>query len=116
MAVAPVTDLEMIKREAQNYTSARLVEKEIGSGPHVVEGSPLRHVAAISAPVLLVHADMDLNVNIEHSDKMNEALKNAGKQVEYIRINGLDHYIDDSVQRTNMLLHIANLLDRTIGH
>ena len=47
---------------------------------------------------------------------MNEALKNAGKQVEYIRINGLDHYIADSVQRTNMLLHIANLLDRTIGH
>lgn len=116
VAVAPVTDLEMIKREAQNYTSARLVEKEIGSGPHVVEGSPLRHVAAISAPVLLVHADMDLNVDIEHSDKMNEALKSAGKQVEYIRINGLDHYIDDSVQRTNMLLHIGNLLERTIGH
>jgi dipeptidyl aminopeptidase/acylaminoacyl peptidase len=116
VAVAPVTDLEMIKREAQNYTSARLVEKEIGSGPHVVDGSPLRHVAAISAPVLLVHADMDLNVDIEHSDKMNEALKSAGKQVEYIRINGLDHYIDDSVQRTNMLLHIGNLLDRTIGH
>ena len=47
---------------------------------------------------------------------MNDALKMAGKGDEYIRINGLDHYIDDSVQRTNMLLHIGNLLDRTIGH
>lgn len=116
VAVAPVTDLEMMKREAQDYTSAGLVEKEIGSGPHVIEGSPIRHAAAISAPVLLVHADMDLNVNIEQSDKMNEALKSAGKDVEYIRITGLDHYIDDSVQRTTMLLHIASLLDRTIGH
>jgi dipeptidyl aminopeptidase/acylaminoacyl peptidase len=116
VAVAPVTDLELMKQESQKYTSSDIVEKFIGSGPHVIEGSPLRHVAAISAPVLLVHADMDLNVDIEHSDKMAAALKNAGKDVEYIRITGLDHYIDDSVQRTNMLLHIANLLDRTIGH
>lgn len=116
VAVAPVTDLQLMKVESQKYTSSDIVEKFIGSGPHVIEGSPLRHVAAISAPVLLVHADMDLNVDIEHSDKMAAALKNAGKDVEYIRITGLDHYIDDSVQRTNMLLHIANLLDRTIGH
>ena len=116
VAVAPVTDLEMKKREAQNYNISGLVEKQIGSGPHVIDGSPLRHVGAITAPVLLVHADMDLNVDVEESDKMSEALKSAGKDVEYIRVTGLDHYIDDSVQRTNMLLHIANLLDRTIGH
>jgi dipeptidyl aminopeptidase/acylaminoacyl peptidase len=116
VAVAPVTDLELMKQESQKYTSSDIVEKFIGNGPHVFEGSPLRHVAAISAPVLLVHADMDLNVDIEHSDKMSAALKSAGKDVEYIRITGLDHYIDDSVQRTNMLLHIASLLDRTIGH
>jgi dipeptidyl aminopeptidase/acylaminoacyl peptidase len=116
VAVAPVTDLEMKKREAHNYNISGLVEKQIGSGPHVIDGSPLRHVTAISAPVLLVHADMDLNVDVEESDKMSEALKSAGKDVEYIRITGLDHYIDDSVQRTNMLLHIGTLLDRTIGH
>jgi dipeptidyl aminopeptidase/acylaminoacyl peptidase len=116
VAVAPVTDLGLMKEEAQTYTSAGIVEKFIGNGPHLIDGSPLRHVTAISAPVLIVHADMDLNVNVEQSDKMSAALKSAGKDVEYIRIAGLDHYIDDSVQRTNMLLHIAALLDRTIGH
>jgi len=116
VAVAPVTDLQLMKQESHSYTSSDIVEKFIGSGPHVVEGSPLRHASAIASPVLLVHADMDLNVDVEHSDKMAAALKSAGKDVEYIRIAGLDHYIDDSVQRTNMLLHIASLLDRTIGH
>jgi dipeptidyl aminopeptidase/acylaminoacyl peptidase len=47
---------------------------------------------------------------------MAEALKSAGKDVEYIRIAGLDHQIDDSVQRANMLYHMGSLLDRTIGH
>lgn len=116
VAIAPVTDLELLKREAQVYTSGDIVEKFVGSGSYVIDGSPLRHASAISAPVLLVHADMDLNVAIEESDKMDEALKSAGKDVEYIRINGLDHQIDDSVQRTNLLLHIGTLLERTIGH
>jgi dipeptidyl aminopeptidase/acylaminoacyl peptidase len=67
-------------------------------------------------PVLLVHADVDTNVNIEHSDKMAAALKSAGKEVEYIRISGLDHQIDDNIQRANLLYHAGALLDRTIGH
>lgn len=116
VAIAPVTDLELLKREAQNYTNADIVEDFVGSGPHVIEGSPLRHASAIAAPVLLVHADMDTNVAIEQSDKMAAALKDAGKDVEYIRITGLDHQIDDSTQRANMLLHMGTLLDRTIGH
>ena len=67
-------------------------------------------------PVLLVHADVDTNVNIEHSDKMAAALKAAGKEVEYVRISGLDHQIDDSIQRANLLFKAGALLDRTIGH
>lgn len=116
VAIAPVTDLELLKHEHDYYTDSDVVRQFIGEGPNIADGSPLRHASAISAPVLLVHADMDLNVGIGESDKMDDALKSAGKQVEYIRIAGLDHQIDDSVQRTNMLLHMGALLDRTIGH
>ena len=116
VAVAPVTDLELLKREAQDYSNSGVIDKFVGSGPHVVEGSPLQHPRAISVPVLLVHADVDTNVNIEHSDKMAAALKSAGKEVEYIRISGLDHQIDDNIQRANLLYHAGALLDRTIGH
>lgn len=116
VAVAPVTDLALLKTEAQDYTNTEIVARFVGSGPHVVEGSPLRHAAAITVPVLLVHGDKDTNVDIEQSDKMNAALKSAGKQVEYLRFSGLDHQLEDSAVRTQMLTRIAALLDRTIGH
>jgi dipeptidyl aminopeptidase/acylaminoacyl peptidase len=116
IAIAPVTDLAMLKEDYHNFTIRDLVEKEIGSGPHVFEGSPLRHAGDIRAPVLLVHGTLDNNVRIAHSQKMDAALKSAGKQSELITFEGLDHQLDDSDARTQMLTRIGELLDRTIGH
>ena len=115
VAVAPVTDLGMLKEDTVGFTAASLVAEEIGSGAHVAEGSPLRHAAAIQAPVLLVHGDLDANVAIRHSDKMDAALKGAGKQVEYLKYKGLDHQLRDSSARAEFLKRMGELLDRTIG-
>jgi dipeptidyl aminopeptidase/acylaminoacyl peptidase len=116
VAIAPVTDLALVKQESRNYVDADLVSRLVGSGPHVAEGSPLRHAAAISAPVLLIHGDMDANVRIAESQKMDEALKGAGKQSELLTFQGLDHQLVDSAARTQMLTKIGELLERTIGH
>jgi dipeptidyl aminopeptidase/acylaminoacyl peptidase len=116
IAIAPVTDLAMLKDDFRNFTIRTLVEREIGSGPHVAEGSPLRHAAQISAPVLLVHGTIDTNVKFAHSQKMQAALQGAGKQSELLTFDGLDHQLDDSAARTQMLTKIGALLDRTIGH
>jgi dipeptidyl aminopeptidase/acylaminoacyl peptidase len=116
IAVAPVTDLGMLKDDAKGYSSARVVEDFIGDGPHIEEGSPLRHVDRIQAPVLLVHGDLDANVAFRHSEKMADALRSAGKQVEFLQYKGLDHQLRDSTVRAEMLTHMAELLDRTIGH
>jgi dipeptidyl aminopeptidase/acylaminoacyl peptidase len=115
VAVAPVTDLGMLKEDAIGYTSASLLAEEIGSGAHVAEGSPLRRAAAINAPVLLAHGDLDANVAFRHSQKMADALLGAGKQVEFVQYKGLDHYLQDSTVRTDMLTRIGKLLDETIG-
>lgn len=115
IAIAPVTDLEMLKADFRDFTVSRLIDKEVGTGPQVSEGSPLRHAAAIRAPVLLVHGDLDTNVKIAHSEKMDAALKSLGKQSELITFKGLDHQLDDSDARTQMLTKIGELLDRTIG-
>jgi dipeptidyl aminopeptidase/acylaminoacyl peptidase len=115
IAVAPVTDLALLKEEARNFTNGQIVEDEIGSGPHVADGSPVRHAADIAAPVLLVHGDLDSNVNFEQSQKMESALKDAGKQCELIRFKGLDHQLNDSDARAEMLTRAGELLERTIG-
>lgn len=116
VAIAPVTDLQMAKDEARNFANYDLVAKEIGSGPHIAEGSPLRHAAEIRAPVLLVHGTMDATVRYAESQKMDAALKSAGRQSELMTFKGLDHQLDDSEARTQMLTSIGELLERTIGH
>ncbi len=115
VAIAPVTDLAQLKLDASKFTNARWVERQIGAGPHVAEGSPTRHAAAITAPVLLVHGDLDTNVWISHSRKMEAELKSAGKQSELLIFKGLDHQLDDNGARTQMLTKIGALLERTIG-
>jgi dipeptidyl aminopeptidase/acylaminoacyl peptidase len=116
VAIAPVTDLQLLKEDSAYFTDSQIIEEYIGSGPQVDEGSPLRHAERISAPVLLAHGDMDQNVRFWHSQKMASALKGAGKQVEFIEYKNLNHQLNDSYDRTDLLTRIGALLDRTIGH
>ncbi len=116
VAIAPVTDLQLLKQDFSNFTNSRMIEQFVGSGPHITAGSPLQHASAIKAPVLLVHGDMDTNVRAWHSQKMIAALKDAGKPSEYLEYKGLDHQLSDSGVRAEFLTKIGQLLERTIGH
>ncbi len=116
VAVAPVTDLQLLKQDSANFTDAAVVDDFVGTGPHIVEGSPLRHADKIQVPVLLAHGDLDQNVRFWQSQKMASALQDAGKQVEFLQYKGLDHQLRDSTARTDLLTHIGALLDKTIGH
>lgn len=116
VAIAPVADLSLLKKEAEHYSNYELVKNFVGSGPEVAEGSPLRHADDIKVPVLLFHGDMDQNVNIEQSEKMADALRDAGDKVQFVRFKGLDHQLDDSDSRITMLTKIGQFLDAAIGH
>lgn len=116
IAIAPVTDMGLLKKENEGYTSSKLVNASIGTGPHLVEGSPMRHAERIKVPVLLFHGDYDINVGIAHSEKMADALKRAGTRVEFIRYDGLDHNLDDSSARADMLNRIGAALQGAIGN
>ena len=115
MAIAPVTDLPTLKDDFRDYSISGLVNEMIGTGPHVFEGSPARRAADIRAPVLMFHGDLDTNVKISHAEKMDSALKSAGKQSELVKFVGLDHQLNDSDARAQMLSRIAQLLERHIG-
>ena len=115
VAIAPVTDLGALRRDAEGFTDADIAKDIIGKGPHLKAGSPVHGAAAIRAPVLLVHADLDSNVRIAHSQRMERALRRVGGTVEFLRFEKLDHQIDDSTARAEMLKRIGQLLDRTIG-
>lgn len=115
VAIAPVTDLALLKREADGFTSRRLTRDFVGTGAHVDEGSPLRRVAEIKVPVLMFHGDQDANVGIAHSEKMVAALKRAGVKAELVKYKGLEHQLDDTEARVQMLTRISEFLDGAVG-
>lgn len=116
VAIAPVTDLDLLKREHEGFTSSRLVRDFIGSGENIVAGSPARQAAKINAPVLMFHGSRDANVGIDHSQKMRDALAAAGKKAELVTFRDLEHQLDDSDARIQMLTRIGEFLEATIGH
>ena len=107
VAVAPVTDLQMLKEADRYYGNFLLTKEFIGAGPHVSEGSPAKNAEAIKTPVLMFHGTKDLNVELRQSRVMESALKSAGKPVELIVYEDLQHSLIDSGARADMLLRSA---------
>lgn len=114
VAIAPVTDLDRLRQDARNYTNYRLVDQFIGTGAHVAAGSPAQHPERFISPVMLVHGTYDQNVNVGHSRLMEKKLKGAGRTVEYLELDGLDHSLSDSAARIMMLQQVDGFLAKTL--
>lgn len=111
VAIAPVTDLDHLRNDARPYTNFALVDAFIGQGPHVRAGSPAKHAGSFQAPVMLFHGTLDQNVAVGHSRMMADRLKDARKTVEYVEFDDLDHGLNDSKARSDMLQQIDTFLN-----
>ncbi|GMM94265.1 alpha/beta fold hydrolase [Qipengyuania sp. MTN3-11] len=115
VAIAPVTDLDMVKDEAREYTNWGLVAQFVGSGPHVAAGSPARHPGQFRSPVLLIHGEEDLNVGIAQSRRMEHELRSAGKTVRLIEFPDLAHSLENSRARYTLLTESDAFLREHLG-
>lgn len=57
----------------------------------LMDRSPISHYDKITGPLLLIHGNHDDRVDIEGSRMMYNALKEIGKQVEFLEIDGQGH-------------------------
>ena len=103
VAIAPVTDLAALKEESRIFTDFRLVKQFVGDGPYMTAGSPLAQAEKIKVPVLLFHGELDRNVSVRQSKRMAERLQAVGGKCELVTWDELDHYLDDSSARGQML-------------
>ncbi|GAC1692717.1 MAG: S9 family peptidase [Steroidobacteraceae bacterium] len=115
VAVAPVTDLPALKEESRDWSNFRLEADFIGNGPEIHAGSPAEHADKIKVPVLLFHGGMDRNVSIEQSRRMAARLSAAGAKNELVTWDELDHQLDDSAARTQMLRKSDAFLRQALG-
>jgi dipeptidyl aminopeptidase/acylaminoacyl peptidase len=67
------------------------------------EISPIKHIAAVNIPILLIHGKDDTVVGYEQSSAMFDALKRANKDVELVTLKNEDHWLSRSETRLQML-------------
>lgn len=110
------------EREAHGRGSRRLAywQESIGDSKKdrkALEAiSPIRLTDYYDDPVLLIHGTYDRTVLIEHSERMEEKLKKAGKSVEFLRINGgHQHSGWSSKSRRTYLSRLEAFVDAHIG-
>jgi acetyl esterase/lipase len=72
--------------------------------------SPVENAKAVKCPILLIHGERDVVVDIEQSEDMDRALRRAGKSHKFVRLEGEDHFLSDQVTRVQMLKEIESFL------
>lgn len=110
VSVAGISDLRRMRRWlGDNFLgwSQRHWDRFIGTSdkndPALAAISPIEHVNAVIAPVLLIHGRDDTVVPFEQSDVMESALKRAGKSVELVTMKHEDHWLSHGETRLQML-------------
>ncbi|MDQ2641672.1 MAG: prolyl oligopeptidase family serine peptidase [Pseudomonadota bacterium] len=116
VSVAGVSDLaEMvetdIRESGSNSTLIRVLRKEVGSGRDLRAVSPLRFADSANAPILLVHGRDDSVVSHAQSASMARALRQAGKPVEFLTLDGEDHWLSRSETRLAMLNRVVAFVE-----
>ena len=97
-------------QEGRRYWASYLGTTEHQQVPDDI--SPLKLAARADAPVLLIHGQDDTVVSISQSLDMESALRRAGKPVEFLRLNGEDHYLSKSETRLQMLEAMVSFVEK----
>lgn len=122
VSINGVSDLpEMIgwvsNRAGEESGSVNYWRDHIGNAmdPEVAAASPARHVEGVRAPVLLIHGRDDTVVPFQQSQKMERALRDAGKPVTLVEVPGEDHSMSRGPTRIFMLTELGKFLAQHLG-
>ncbi|MGZ3365794.1 MAG: alpha/beta hydrolase family protein [Caulobacteraceae bacterium] len=102
--------------DADKSSGARYLDRFVGAkeptDPVFDKVSPIRHLAELNAPVLLIHGKEDTVVPYEQSVLMESAMKGAGKSVEFLTLPGEDHWLSHDATRQQMLQATVTFLEK----
>lgn len=113
VAVAGISDLrkmliwEREKEYGGSHDGTRFWNRYMGvkgpDDPLLDQISPIKHIDAVNAPVMLIHGKDDTRVAYEQSQYMLKALQKANKPVEMVTLKKEDHWLSRSETRLLML-------------
>jgi dipeptidyl aminopeptidase/acylaminoacyl peptidase len=113
VAVAGISDIRRMltwvndRALSRNSRTQRYWDRFMGvSGPNDPAAdaiSPIKHLDAITVPVLLIHGKDDTVVDFEQSQVMYDALRKRNKDVQLVVLKNEDHWLSRSETRLQML-------------
>ena len=77
--------------------------------------SPLYHATSVSAPLLLMHGRHDDRVKIEQADRLVQALRQAGKPVDYVVFEREGHGLEHWTSRLRYFRKLEDFLAGCLG-
>jgi dipeptidyl aminopeptidase/acylaminoacyl peptidase len=90
----------------------RYVGAKSATDPLLHDISPARFADRADAPVLLIHGLDDTVVPISQSELMERELKHAGKPVEFVKLQGEDHWLSKDATRKAMLIAAIQFVEK----
>jgi dienelactone hydrolase len=117
VAVAPVSDLSLLYSTELNQRGRsgmlrRSLIEELGPRNTLDEVSPSRFASRADAPILLIHGRDDTVVPYQHSSRMADALKRAGKEHRLIDLGEEDHWLSRAATRLQMLEEAVGFVEQ----
>jgi len=125
-AIAPVADLVDIlgfERNRRGGFSAAVSywRRAMGGGDsdglndRLRAASPAAHADRAEAPILLIHGRDDAVVPLQQSRTMESELRSAGKRVEFIELEGEDHWLSGATTRLATLQALDRFLAENLA-
>lgn len=120
VSYAGASDLNRLLYQGTTFESeaVSLWKRRIGADvddSKMASQSPANFADRVMIPILLMHSERDTTVPIEQSEIEDKALQRAGKQVDFVRFAGDDHYLEFDATRIEMLRKLESFLAAHIG-
>jgi dipeptidyl aminopeptidase/acylaminoacyl peptidase len=119
--VSDLRDIFTLYRGRRDGRTAAVTyfEQSLGVGdgsPRPLDAaSPAKHAERVQADVLLIHGRDDSVVLIGQSRKMERALRDAGKNVQFVELDGEDHWLSEADTRLETLEALDTFLAQHLG-
>jgi dipeptidyl aminopeptidase/acylaminoacyl peptidase len=112
ISIAGISDLSLLEQQA----GSAIARQQIGTNSDKLrQDSARRHAAELSIPLLMIHGDRDAQAQVEQSDAMDSALREAGKRPEFVRISGATHQMSRESDIVTLLTAVEKFLSQHIG-
>jgi len=116
VSIAGVSDLSLLEAQYNQFIELGVAREQVGvDRAKLKTDSPRLHAADLRIPLLMLHGDRDVQVDVDQSEAMDRALTIAGKAHRFVLVSGAGHQFARESERTTLLTEVEKFLASSLG-